>query len=179
MSFLKRARKMYHPIPFEGYQGFGHVRSDCGERYAAIRECLPPDVSNMSFFDYGCAEGYFLFRLLQNGAKRAVFIDHDECCLQFAEKVANENGLEDYCEFSSFLPVEPCSVGLYLDVHYNGVTPRLEEFKQKCKTLFVSPSGNGNSLQMHRDLNEIYNYVEPIYTGYENRTIFKCIKENQ
>jgi len=176
MSFVRKP-KLYHPVPFEGYESFGHARrEDCSDRYSIIRLRLPEDISGMSFFDYGCAEGYFLFRFLQGGAKRAVFIDQNEDCLHFAENVANEQGLEDYCEFGPLLPQERCDVGIYLDVHYSGKTPTLQEFKDACHILFVSPSGNGyeNSVKLHRDLNEVFDYVEPIYTGYENRTIFYC-----
>lgn len=179
MAHCHRDTKLYQPVPFEGYEGHGSVRGDCGIRWTTIRKYLPADISELSFLDYGCAEGYFLWMALKEGAKQAVFIDNDANCLEFARGLAVSNSFIKKCQFLDRFPSEPVDVIFYLDTHYNGKTPELNQFKEFCDTLFISPSGDGgqNSPKLHRELNEVFNYVEPIYNGYENRTIFRCLKE--
>lgn len=181
MAHWHGGTKLYQPIPFKGYEATGSVRNDCNLRWLTIKQYLPKDLSAVSFLDYGCAEGYFLWRALSEGAKKAVFIDHDDKCLKFAEGLAESQGYTDKCEFSQTLPDQPVNVAFYLDVHYNDKHPTLQEFYDKCDVLFISPSGNGreNSPKIHRELNEVFTYVEPIYNGYENRTIFRCLKEKE
>lgn len=183
MAHTREGTKLYQTIPFPGYEGAGHVRGDCRERWGEIRKYLPSDLSAATFLDYGCAEGYFMFIALQEGAKRVFFIDHDKDCLEFAESLATEHGFKSRSEFGTALPPSAVTFGIYLDVHYNGKTPTLKEFSEKCEVLFISPSGEGNinSTKLHKELNEHFTFVDPIYNGYMNRTIFRCFntKENK
>ena len=167
---------MYQPVPFDSYAGKSHVRGDCGERWDCIRGFLPEDITDFSFLDYGCAEGYFLWRALKDGAKKAVFSDFDLACLDVCKNIASDQGYFHKCEFIKGMPEKSVDVCFYLDVHYNDKTPSLKEFKDKCSLLFISPSGDGgkNSRNLFLELIEVFDSVMPIYEGYVDRVIFMC-----
>jgi hypothetical protein len=137
-------------------------RSDCEERYEAIKTAY--DFKDKSVIDIGCANGYFLLRFLEDGAKSLCGIEPDE---QYAEEfilrnISKTNDHYDVC--------------LYLDLHYHNSIDYLSWIKSHCDVAFIAPSGVGNNKKLEEDLiKEFGNFEFIINTAYANRNIYKVI----
>lgn len=173
---------MYQPNAFTN--SGAAVRGDCGVRYIHILKSLEvngvSDVVGKKILDFGCAEGYFGFKFLQDGAKHITFIDNDEGCLKYIENTALDHGMFTKIKVYPALNwTEEYDIALLLDLWGHGsLIPSLEKFHAHSKILFVSTSGNGNTnnKKLYESLKLLYKNIESIYQGYENRTIFRCIK---
>lgn len=148
-------------------------RTDCSTRWYAIKDHLG-DIQGKTLVDIGCANGYFGFKFLQAGGEFVNGVEIDTEIVDFVNKLAKDNNMNFECT------TQPTDNNfdfcLYLDLHYHDGLNFLRYIKNHSKVAFISPSGDGNknSPRLEEALKELYLFVEPIYTGFENRTIFKC-----
>lgn len=171
---------IYQPLPFDEYKNATPSRLDCAERYEVIRYHMEDGIKNNDLLDVGCANGYFCFRFLQDGGSGVTGVEIDTKTAEFVEELAKSKDMnfKVYKDFNDeALNSKIHRYAFYLDTHFHeGTKGYLERLKNLAKTAFISPSGmNGKyneSLRLH--LKELYSSVESIYTGFENRTIFKC-----
>lgn len=166
--------KMYQPDPF-GSQ-VAHVRGDCSERYNCIKDVLG-DVSGKSVLDFGCAEGYFGFRLLQDGADTCDFIDTDIECLRVINQRAINHGFIDHVITDDEIDkTVSYDIILCLDLWSEPSVPSVEDFHAMCEVLVISTSGNGDSKngKLLDELGKRYNSIEVCYSNYQGRKIFVC-----
>lgn len=166
--------KFYQPIPFEG-DWPEHWRVDCEERWNAIKSSIG-DLTGKSLLDVGCANGYFMFRFVQDGGYFAEGIERESTSREFVNSLALEKGLNVKCFGDKVGTRINYDVGIYLDLHYDSDTDYLGWLKDRVGVLFISPSGNGdvNSERLKADLDKLYNSVITIHSGFVNRKIFKC-----
>lgn len=166
---------MYQPSPFE--PGIQAQRTDCQKRWDSIIKYLI--CQDKTFFDFGCAEGFFGFKALIAGAKHVTFVELDESVLEHARKTAVKHKLSDRSAFHTTFPEGSWDVGIYLDLIYHGsAQPPLEKFAESCKELYISPSGDGhlNNVRLELDLRPLFKSVEQIHVGFEGRKIYRCLR---
>jgi len=166
--------KFYHPVPFEG-EWPEASRNDCEARWQAIRKEIGP-LPYKSLIDIGCANGYFLFRFMQDGGYRAHGVEPNEAQKSFVNEISKEKNLNVKC-FSNIKEVKGrYAVGLYLDLHFHEGINYLDWLKENVDIMFASPSGDGNftTKKLHSELCEIYKNVVPIYNGFSGRITYKC-----
>lgn len=172
--------KNYHPNPFAERKESA-VRGDCEPRYLAIKENMI--ISNTSsILDFGCAEGYVGFRFIQDGADSCHFVDNDTDCLEAIKTIASENEIISKVKTSVKIPNNRrFDVVLFLDLWSEKDTPSLKEFSEMTDCLFVSCSGNGSekNMKLLADASNYFFEVSGIYTGYQGRTIFRCVNKHE
>lgn len=169
---------IYQPLPFEEYKDIKTQRTDCEERYQVIKNNYG-DFKNKSLIDICCANGYFLFRFMQDGGKLAKGIEIRREIANFINILAIEKNMDISCNIHlNGLGTHKFDIGIYLDTHYApGTEYYLEWLSKHAKVLFTSCAIK------EKDFNAEYEelltkiYGKPpinIYQGFAGRTIFKC-----
>jgi 2-polyprenyl-3-methyl-5-hydroxy-6-metoxy-1,4-benzoquinol methylase len=169
---------IYQPIPFEEYKDIKSERNDSEERYQTIKKNYG-DFKDKSLIDICCANGYFMFRFMQDGGRLAKGIEIRREIMNFVNILAIEKNMDISCNIHlNGLKSHKFDIGIYLDTHYAiGTEGYLEYLQKHIKTLFTSSahkeSGNTNE-EYKGELRKLFKSVLTIYTGFAGRTIFKC-----
>lgn len=135
-------------------------RPDLAERFDLI--AANQDFFGKSVIDIGCANGYFLARLMEVGALSVVGIEPDE---QYKgdwifRTIGDITSSYDIC--------------LYLDLHYHDGINYFPWIKSNAKVLFVSASGAGNNKRLEDDLMATFgNYRNLGASTYAHRNLYK------
>lgn len=151
-------------------------RNDCAARYAAIKESYG-EFTGKTLLDFGCAEGYFMFRFVQDGGKMAIGVEINPARVYFVNKLADAKDLSVFCDVE--FPRGSYDIGIYLDLYGDGQElPSLSLFSERVDTLFVSPCRNGDEYnpKLEAELKGLFSSVIQIHKGYENRAIYRCSK---
>ncbi len=170
----------YQPIPFPEYKDIEAQREDCEERYQVIKKNYST-FKDKSLLDVCCSNGYFCFRFLQDGGKRAVGVEERKEIVLFNHRLARDKALNFVCVTAiPFIAIEQkFNIGIYLDTHYHkGTEGYPDELKANAKVVFTSCACNGAEAQganvnYGRLLKKIFRNVEPIYKGFAGRVIYK------
>lgn len=137
-------------------------RTDCKERFDAIRRSY--DFTGKTVIDIGCANGYFLARCLEEGAKDVVGVEPDE---QYKQPFI----VRDIKQVNTSRKWDVC---FYLDLHYHNGIDYFPWIKKNVKLLFVAASGSGNNSRLQDDLmREFSNHEFVINTAYANRNTYR------
>lgn len=171
---LPQLDSYYQPVPFKEYEPMTAWRVDCAARYEDIKKSYG-DFSGKSLLDYGCAEGYFMFRFVQDGGKFAVGVETNPNRCDFVNKLSDAKDLNVFCDKE--FPKGGYDIGIYLDLWGDGQElPELKLFRDRVDTLFVSPCRQGDEYNpnLEAELRELFKSVTQIHKGYENRAIFRC-----
>jgi hypothetical protein len=166
----------YQPIPFKGYEHMGSSRTDCFERYQAMKKHC--DFKDKTIVDVGSSLCYFGFKALQDGAKEVIAVDTDYNIIKFVKELACNEQMK--LSISNKLPEERFDVGFYLDTHNApGTEAYLEWLTKNVDILFTSTASvyhhEMDSSIYFQTLKKSFKKVEPIYIGcIEKREIFKC-----
>ena len=168
---------IYQPIPFEDYKDIEAERTDCGKRYQVIKDNYG-DFKDKTLIDICCANGYFMFRFMQDGGKLAKGIEIRREIVNFVNVLAIEKNMDIFCDIHLNGLKDIFDIGIYLDTHFAiGTEHYLEWLSKHTKTLFTSSthkeSGNTNK-EYEGELRKLFKSVLAIYTGFAGRTIFKC-----
>lgn len=168
--------KLYQPVPFSG-QWDSPTRSskDCEERWQSIRQTLNPH--SKTLVDLGCANGFFMFRFLQDGGLRATGLEIDSDICDFVNQLAISNIMNIDCyRFMQDIDESCFDVGFYLDLHYHDGINFLPWIKSHTEVLYASCSGDGevNTPRFLIELKALYKNVTPLVNNYNNRTMFRC-----
>ena len=174
MITLPKLDNYYQPVPFEEYEDSNKTvwRKDSIARYEAIKQSLG-DVSVKCVMDFGCANGYFMFRLVQDGAVLCLGIETKPEFREFINELGPLKGLNVKC--LEFVPEGHFDIILYLDL-FEGDTKFLCKLSDSCNVLICSPAGNGNerNRMLENALTEIGRPFELIHKGsFEQRNIYK------
>lgn len=135
------------------------LRSDCAERYEAMREIIP--FSGKSLIDIGCSNGYFMDRFREDGGLYAIGVDPDEQYkrVDIVRSINDVSGPFDIC--------------FYLDLHYHNEIDYFPWIRENVIDLFVAPSGCGNNKRLEMDLIGLFgNFTYVVNTAYANRNIY-------
>lgn len=177
--------RLYHPIPFEKYEWIKELnkkarRLDSEQRFLAIKNNYG-DFSGKSLIDICCANGYFLFRFMQEGGLKGFGVETDTFHLDFINKVAVGENLDIIAV--NFLPElvsgDSFDIGIFLDTYHKD-NIELKDYPhfigKKCKVAFVSDTNNhGGKIEDLLDiLKEYYKNIEFVYEGFVGRKIYKC-----
>jgi len=162
---------IYQPLPFESQ------RKDCEERYLAIRE-VEQSVFNKSLMDLCSANGYFAFRFMQDGGGRAFCVERDQDYVDLIRALAKIEKVN--IQADTQLPASAhFDIGIYLDSHFcKGTEGYIDWLHRSVKVLYASPSGsNGNNedVRLKTELKSKWKHVEPIYKGFSERIIYRCV----
>lgn len=173
--------QLYHPIPFDGYERIKSLnektwRKDSEERFIKIYTSYEY-FCGKSLIDIGCANGYFLFRFIQEGGQFAEGVEVDLNHVNFINLIAKEEGLNVIA--SNELPNKKFDIGLFLDFYHpddSSVKDYPDYIGKNCLTAFVSSSNNsgGNNKDLAKIMNKYYKNVQSIHTGFQDREIYKC-----
>jgi len=171
----------YQPIPFPEYKDQEARREDCEERYQIIKNNYS-SFKGKSLLEIACSNGYFCFRFLQDGGKRAVGVETDKNIVLFNHKLAGAKRLNFVCVTAiPFIAIpQKFDIGIYLDTHYHKGTEEYPvDLKVNAKVVFTSCACNDANAQdvnvdYGRLLKKIFKNVEPIYKGFARRVMFKC-----
>ena len=100
---------LYQPIPFPDFEDFPCERDSSEARLRMLLRAI--DYRDARVLDLGCANGFFLFRLLQipDGIRGGLGIDHFEDNVRLAQELARIHGLGDRLEFRR-LPIARATV---------------------------------------------------------------------
>ena len=168
-------RVPYQPVPYGKYKELAPVRNDSRSRYDAIMESYG-DPTNKAILDFGCAEGYFCFRWLEDGGRFAYGVENDPTRLQIAEEIIKERAFNMMIELKGPLQ-QHFDVALYLDLwghHFS--LPGLNYFKKSADVVFVSPSKTGKDMnpRLKEAAHATFDNVEFIGQFANDRAIYKC-----
>ena len=173
---LPRLDHYYLPIPFEEYIKVSSSREDSKLRYKAIKDSYG-SFSGKTMLDFGCAEGYFMFKFIQDGGRYAVGIEINDPCRKFVNELADYKLESVFC--TNEFPDESFDIGLYLDLYgHSSNLPTILQFYSQCETLYISCSGDGDERGtiLKLELGSIYKDVLPIGAFFKNRMIYRCSK---
>jgi 2-polyprenyl-3-methyl-5-hydroxy-6-metoxy-1,4-benzoquinol methylase len=168
--------RCYHPIPFKGYEHIIPSRTDCPERYEAMKKHY--DFKGKTILDVGCSLCYFGFRALQDGAKKVSAVDTDINIRNFITDLAKEEKMK--LTITSEIPDKHFDVGFYMDTHNApGTQGFIEKISDKVDILFTSTASvyhyEIDSSIYFQTLQKLFKKVESIYMGsIEKREIFMC-----
>lgn len=139
-------------------------------------------MTDKTLLDFGCAEGYFMFRFMQDGGLFALGVETNDERRRFINSLADAKNLNVLAQ-DKFIPAynhaSRFDIGIYLDLWGDGQElPPLKTFHDCVETLFVSPCRNGEEYnpKLESALNDLFRSVKQIHKGYENRAIFRCDK---
>jgi hypothetical protein len=169
---------IYQPIPFAEYEKVKAQRNDCEERYQAIKDNYG-DFQNKSLIDICCANGFFLFRFMQDGGRLAKGIEIRRELVNFVNILAIEKNMDIHCNTHlNGLNKLTFDIGIYLDTHYApGTQDYLKWLAEHTKVLFTSCASkeDGLNTQYEKLLTQVYQKPPiPIFEGFMKRIIFKC-----
>lgn len=174
---LPKLSTYYQPIPFEEYNPQTATRMDCSRRYIAIKESYG-SFTGKTLLDFGCAEGYFMWRFVQDSGKYAVGVETSPILVSFINQLATAKDLPVYC--TDELPLgKHYDICFYLDLYgHTDKLPPLKTIHEISETLYVSPSGNADErgMKLREELESLYSDVVPIGAFYENRMTYRCSK---
>jgi len=89
---------LYQPVPFPGFEQLGAERNSSEDRYRFLRRKV--DYRDARVLDLGCANGFFLFRLAQDGVlSHGRGLDHFKGNIATNALLADLHGLSDVLEF--------------------------------------------------------------------------------
>jgi len=174
MTQLPKLDSYYQPVPFSEYDPQTPWRSDCEERYRVIRDSYG-SFRGKTLFDFGCAEGFFMFRFMQDGGMLARGVEINSQRLNFINQLAEAKDINVIC--GNDIPQMNFDIAIYLDLWGDGQDlPTIEDLAIMTRTLFVSPCRDGNEFnpRLELELDRYFSSVIPIYKGYENRAIYRC-----
>lgn len=168
----------YHPIPFEEYSNISAKRIDSKDRYNKIKESYG-DFTGKTLIDFGCAEGFFMWRFIQDGGFKAHGIEVDETKVCFINKLALSKKLRVSADIQ--LSDGFSDIGIYLDLYGDSQisVSVLDALIYQCQTLFVSRSGctgDGRDKQLKEHLERLNLKHTLIHKGFSGREIFRCDK---
>lgn len=166
-------KEYYQPVPFPEYKDVRAQRNDCEERYQVIQKNYG-DFKGKTLIDVCCANGFFCFRFLQDEGKLAKGIEKENPYILFINTLATEKKMEFVCHKA--FPIGRFDIGIYLDTHYAPGTeeyPRyLAEYTDVCFTSCACRDSTNEDYK--KLLRALFKKVIPIYTGFQERVIFKC-----
>jgi SAM-dependent methyltransferase len=91
-SSLKNG-KLYHDLPFPGFENFDSHRSKTKVRWNYIRKYV--SVKEKSVLDIGCSVGSFSILSSLSGASKVLGVDYDRESIDLAKYVANKVGAKN------------------------------------------------------------------------------------
>lgn len=169
-NILTHSAEAYQPIPFSEYADVKTQRTDCEERYRIIKENY--DFKDKTLIDICCANGYFLFRFLQEGGRIARGVEERKEITEFINALAFEKDMDLICD-TTLNGMADFDIGIYLDTHFHKGTEEYPEYLAKhTKVCFTSSAER--SQDFVRLLKKLFKNVEPIYKGFVERIIYKC-----
>lgn len=171
---------IYQPIPFEEYKNIKTQREDCEERYQTIKQNYSSFVGK-TLIDICCANGFFLFRFMQDGGRLARGIEIRREIVDFVNILAIDKNMDVICNIHlNGLKDNTFDIGIYLDTHYvPGTQDYLEWLSKHTKILFTSCAhvhgeGIDRNEQYQVLLSKLFKKVEPIFKGFAGRIMFRC-----
>jgi len=164
--------RYYQPVPFDEYSIIESWRPDSADRYLSIFNSIP---KCNSLIDICCSNGYFLFRFIKEGGKRAIGIEINDAYIDFINNLAREKNITILC--TRELNKYKLDVGIYLDTYDFDNQEKfkyIEYLRNNCKYSFVSTCDSFRNQELRNKLLGEFKVVEEIYKGYQDRIIYKC-----
>lgn len=170
-----RLDRVYQPIPFEEYNGKTAERMDSYERYNVIKNDYG-SFSDKTLIDIASANGFFVFRFLQDGGKEATAVEANKQYVDFINEMAIGHGLNAKAYYYKDYPVKHFDIGIYLDTHYAEETESYPTYlRDNVDVIYTSCADGATESKKYKDLlNGYFLNVIPLYTGFQERVIYKC-----
>ena len=179
-DITNREGLIYQPLPFKEYESLNIQRKDCKERYQIIKNDYG-DFKNKTLIDICCANGYFLFKFMQDGGKLARGIEIRREIVNFVNLLAIEKEMDVSCNFHlNGLKNLKFDIGIYLDTHYApGTEGYLEWLHKHTKVLYTSCASGEDGISRNEEYKKLLSGIyqnDPIFIceGFMGRIIYKC-----
>lgn len=176
---MQQRVKIYQPVPFSEFKELESRRPDSVERYEKIKADYG-DFKLKSMIDLCSANCYFGFRFIQDGGFYVLAIEKEKSVRDFVNSLAKEKDIPLICVDAPEANTN-FDIGLYLDTHYHEHTEDYLDFiAPKVKILYTScinklfDDKDFTNERYEKDLKNYFSKIEKIYTGYQNRNIYKC-----